>query len=72
MRDTGRGRSRLHAGSPTWDSILGLRDHALGGRQALKPLSHPGCPRNLYPSLFLKHFFFSLIQVSVPMPELKM
>ena len=23
-RDTGRGRSRLHAGSPTWDSILGL------------------------------------------------
>ena len=29
-RDTGRGRSRLHAGSPRWDSILGLRDHALG------------------------------------------
>ena len=23
-RDTGRGRSRLHVGSPTWDSILGL------------------------------------------------
>ena len=22
-RDTGRGRSRLHAGSPTWDSIPG-------------------------------------------------
>ena len=22
--------SRLHAGSPTWDSILGLQDHALG------------------------------------------
>ena len=33
-RDTGRGRSRLHAGSPTWDSILGLQDHALGQRQA--------------------------------------
>ena len=29
-RDTGRGRSRLHAGSLTWDSILGLQDHALG------------------------------------------
>ena len=29
-RDTGRGRSRLHAGSPTWDSILGLQDQALG------------------------------------------
>ena len=23
-RDTSRGRSRLHAGSPTWDSIPGL------------------------------------------------
>ena len=28
-RDTGRGRSRLHAGTPTWDSIPGLLDHAL-------------------------------------------
>ena len=28
-RNTGRGRSRLHAGS-LWDSILGLQDHALG------------------------------------------
>ena len=28
-RDTG-GRSRLHAGSPTWDLILGLQDHTLG------------------------------------------
>ena len=34
-RDTGRGRSRLHAGSPTQDSIPGLQDHALGGRPAL-------------------------------------
>ena len=29
-RDTGRGKSRLHAGTPTWDLILGLQDHALG------------------------------------------
>ena len=29
-RDTGRGRSRLHAGSPMWDLIPGLQDHALG------------------------------------------
>ena len=29
-RDTGRGRSRLHAGSPMWHSIPGLQDHALG------------------------------------------
>ena len=33
-RDTGGGRSRLHARSPTWDSILGLQDRALGQRQA--------------------------------------
>ncbi|XP_048968787.1 serine/threonine-protein kinase RIO3 isoform X2 [Canis lupus baileyi] len=29
-RDTGRGRSRLHAGSLMQDPILGLQDHALG------------------------------------------
>ena len=34
-RDTGRGRSRLHAGSPMWDSILGLQDHTLSRRQTL-------------------------------------
>ena len=34
-RDTGRGRSRLHAGSPMWDLIPGLQDHALDRRQAL-------------------------------------
>ena len=33
--DTGRGRSRLHAGSPTWDSIPGLQDHALEPTAAL-------------------------------------
>ena len=33
-RDTGGGRSRLHAGSPTWDLIPRLQDHALGQRQA--------------------------------------
>ncbi|KAM8948327.1 coiled-coil domain-containing protein 196 isoform 2-T2 [Lycaon pictus] len=32
-RDTGRGRSRLHAESPTWDLIQGLQIHALGCRQ---------------------------------------
>ena len=26
-RDTGRGRSRLHAGSSMWDLIRGLQDH---------------------------------------------
>ena len=33
--DTGRGRSRLLAGSPIWDLILGLQDHTLGQRQML-------------------------------------
>ena len=32
-RDTGRGRSRLHAGSLTWDLIPGLQDHYLSQRQ---------------------------------------
>ena len=36
-RDTGRGRSRLHAGSTTQDSIPGLQDRAPGQRQALNP-----------------------------------
>ena len=34
-RDTDRGRSRLHARNPTWDSIPGLQDHTLGRRQVL-------------------------------------
>ena len=34
-RDPGRGRSRLPAGSPMWDSILGPRGHTLGRRRTL-------------------------------------
>ena len=34
-RDTGRGRSRTHAGSLMWDSITGLQDHGLGWSLAL-------------------------------------
>ena len=34
-RDLGRGGSRLHAGSPMWDSILGLQVHDLNQRQIL-------------------------------------
>ena len=41
-RDTGRGRSRLHARSQTQDSIPGLQDHALGQKAGAKPPSHPG------------------------------
>ena len=39
-------RSRLHAGSPTWDLIPGLQDHTLAKGSA-KPLGHRGCPVNL-------------------------
>ena len=35
-RDTGRGRSRLNAGSPMWDLIPGAQDHTLSRRQTLK------------------------------------
>ena len=34
-RDPGRGRSRLHAGNPTWDSIPGPQGHSLGWKQML-------------------------------------
>ena len=43
-RDIGRGRSRFHAGSPMWDLILGLQDHALGRRQVLNQGSTQGSP----------------------------
>ena len=36
-RDTGKGRSSLHAGSPTRDLIPGLQDHTLDQRQVLNP-----------------------------------
>ncbi|XP_048961711.1 transmembrane protein 222 isoform X1 [Canis lupus baileyi] len=41
-RDTGRGRSRLHAGSPTRDSIPGLQDRALGQRWFFPIIGHMG------------------------------
>ena len=34
-RDTGRGRSRLLAGSPMWDLIPGPQDHTLSWKQML-------------------------------------
>ena len=47
-RDTGRGRSRLHAGSLMWDLIPGLQDQALGRTKAgAKPPSHPSYPKIL-------------------------
>ena len=45
-RDTGGGRSRLHAGSPTQDSIPGLQDSRIapwaeGRRQTTEPSRDP-------------------------------
>ena len=46
-RDTGRERSRLHAGSQMWDSILDPRITP-GPKEGAQPLSHPGVPRALF------------------------
>ena len=46
-RDIGRGRSRLPAGSPMWDLILGLRDPEIRipePKADAQPLSHAGAP----------------------------
>ena len=51
-RDTGRGRSRLPAGSPMWDSIPGLQDHDLSGRQML---NHWATQAPLFIYLFREH-----------------
>ena len=43
-RDIGRGRSRLHAGSPMWDSILGLDPRTPGSRPGPKAGAKPAEP----------------------------
>ena len=43
-RGTGRGRSRLHAGSPDVGLDPGTPGSCLGPKAGTKPLSHPGCP----------------------------
>ena len=43
MRDIGRERSRVPAGSPMWNLILELQDHTLSGRQTLTA-EPPRCP----------------------------
>ena len=46
-RDPGTGRSRLHAGSPTQDSIPGPRGHAMGHRRVLNRGATQGSPVRL-------------------------
>ena len=43
-RDTGRGRSRLPAGSPTWDQDTGTPGSGPGPKASAKPLNHLGVP----------------------------
>ena len=43
-RDIGRGRSRLHAGSPIWDLIPGPPVSHPGPKAGSKLLSHPEIP----------------------------
>ena len=43
-RDTGRGRSRLNAGSLMRDLIPGLQGSRPGPKAGAKPLSYPGIP----------------------------
>ena len=56
-RDTGRGRSRLHAGSLMWDSNPGLQDHALGQRQ----VPNRWATRDPHLLLFLRLLFELLV-----------
>ena len=43
-RDTGREKQAPCTGSPTWESILGLQDRALGQRQAPNRCTTQGSP----------------------------
>ena len=43
-RDTGRGRSRPHAGSPMWGLGPGTPGSCPGPKAGVKLLSHPGIP----------------------------
>lgn len=57
-RDTGRGRSRLHAGSPMWDSIPGLQDRTLSQRQTLNHWATQA-------SQFLCHFYCGIFFLEI-------
>uniref|UniRef100_A0A8C0QKJ0 Coiled-coil domain containing 69 n=2 Tax=Canis lupus familiaris TaxID=9615 RepID=A0A8C0QKJ0_CANLF len=64
-RDIGRGRSRLHAGSPTWDSIPGLQDRILGQRQVPNL-----CATQIFWISHLKPFLSWRLELSPLTPDL--
>ena len=58
-RNKGRGkRSRLRAGSPMWDLIPGLRDHALSQRQMLNHWATQASHDFIFFLFFLKIYLF--------------
>ena len=47
QRDTGRGKSRVHAGSLLWGLDPRTPRSHPGPKAGTKPLSHPGIPRGV-------------------------
>ena len=64
-RDTGRGRSRLPAGSPMQDSIPGSQDHNLSWRQTLNTIHYRIITQ--YGAQIASHLTFKLVLVSFVM-----
>ena len=56
-------------GSPTWDSIPGLQDRALGQRQVLNHCATQGSPWNILRPLSLPGLFFRSGYIHVKMTQ---
>ena len=63
-RDTGRGRSRLHAGSPTWDPIQLLQDHTTGPKVAPNCWVTRAAPKCPFIYLFFLIFYLLFMIVT--------
>ena len=55
-RNIGKGRRKLHAGSPMWDLIPGPQDHALSQRQMLR---HPDILGKFFKPEIVTSVFYS-------------
>ena len=65
-RDTGRGRNRLHAGSPMRDLIPGPLGSHPGPKADAQPLSQPGVPRFFSLELIL-YFYWGSCEEAHPL-----
>ena len=63
-RDRDRERSRLHAGSPTWDSMLGPQDHGLSQRQMLNRWATQASPQ-FYTEIYILLSLWGIIPLSL-------